>query len=438
MDRGPLGGGAVGTCEYSPTATEKTFYDRLNEADRTTFHSKPSDEGEKSAFTLRGHNGKFVSWFGVVRDIKRNANNSGAILLIQNTYFSGVTDCHIQTVEINGAGDFEIELSELPEELIPLVLVRVYGIVSRESDGRPVVKADFVRVWHFGQYNFMDFGEDHSNPEWRKRIKLPPGERIYHIGASAKYYAERLGPTTEQREEIAAFHRGQTEFDFEYEGLPPLETSAIYKPTEWEQPYFDRLRKEDRITVQSKFFETEHATFQLPGHVKQFVSWFGIVREATPRPGKRGGILLVENKYFKGSGDEKLQTVSIRGGGSFKAEVTKLSEELQPLMLVRIYGGVLREEGGMPIVGVTYLRGWHLGQFNFDDYGADRSDSRWTKNVHLGWRERVHENQVSADYYIKRLGPTSEQAQMITKYFEWQKECEKQQKEATQEMESRK
>jgi hypothetical protein len=430
IDKPPLAG-AVGTCEYSPTSAEKAFYDRLSEADRSTFDG---DLGGKQTFKLSGHEGKFVSWLGIVREI--NQEPDGLHLLIQNTYFEGLTDCHTQTVEIYGAGDFEINLSQAPDELIPLVLVRVYGVVTEKHENRPVVTADYLRVWHFGQFNFMDFGNDHSNPKWRKSIRLPRGDKmIYHIGVSPQYYADRLGGTHEQWEQIAAFHRGQTDLEFEPEGFPPFEPSADYKPTEWEQRYFDYLRKEDRITVQSNPQEIEHAKFQLTGHLRQFVSWFGIVREVTPKGlAQRGGTLLIENKYFKGSGDEKLQTVSLRGGGDFNAEVTNLSEELIPPMLVRIYGTVVREENGLPVIAVSHLRGWHIGQFNFADYGEDHSNPRWTKNVRLAQGDSVHETELSADYYIKRLGTNDDQSKKITEHFKWVKQWEEEQKKEQHEL----
>jgi hypothetical protein len=423
IDKAPLPGLSVGTCGYSPTEVEKIWFDQLSEDDQATIQLK-SDEIE-SRFQLAGHDNQFVSWFGIVRAINRDPEGKGATLLIQNTYSDGLTDCHTQTVEISGAGDFEIMLSELPDDIIPLVLVRAYGFVTGKQEQRPVINADYIRVWHWFQFNFMDFGEDHSNPEWKKRQKLPEGETIYHIGVSRRYYEERLGPTSEEWDEIAAFHRGQTELEFERLGLDLHAPAANYTPTEWEQPYFDRLRKEDRITVESKSGETEHASFRLTDRVHQFVSWFGIVREISPRLGKRGGTLLIENKYFKGSGDERLQTVSIRGAGNFTADVTNLAEELEPLTLVRVYGTVVREEGGVPVIEVAFLRGWHWSQFNFDDYGDGQGDPRWTKAVQLKPGEKVCETKVSADYYINRLGPTPEEAQRIRDFFKWQEQDEK-------------
>lgn len=427
MDEAPLAGLAVGTCEYVPTDIEKPFFLRLGEQGQSTIETKPGELGEKGkSFTLHGHQGQFVSWFGIVRHIMRIGWPHCGRLLIQNTYFGEWTDCHTQTVEINGGGDFAAEVSDLPDDVIPLVLVRVYGVVREGDEGRPVIDADYVRVWHFFQFNFMDFGVDHSNPEWRNRIKLPPDESIYHIGVSPKYYEERLGPTAEEWDEIHEFHRRETELEFEREGLEPLDPSPNYRPTDWEKDYFEDFPENERVTVQSKPEENPASTFQLKGHLGQRVSWFGIVREVTPNAiGKRGGALLIENKYFKGSGDEKLQTVSIRGGGSFVAEVSNFSKELTPLMLVRVYGRVLREENGVPVVKVKFLRGWHIGQYNFDDYGEDHTDPRWTKSIHLKPGEPIHQDAVSAEYYIDRLSPTPEQTQKVREHFRWLNERDK-------------
>jgi hypothetical protein len=426
MDKTPLEN-AVGTCEYGPADVEKPFFIRLSEEGQSTIETKPGELGEMvEHFTLAGHRGQFVSWFGIVRHIYRTGWPHRGRLLLQNTYFSGFTDCHTQTVEINGGGDFEAELSSLPDDIIPLVLVRVYGVVRGENEGRPVIEADYVRVWHFFQFNFMDYGADHSNPEWRKRIKLPEGERIYHIGVSPKYYEERLGPTFEEWREIREYHRRQTELEFEREGLGPLDPSPNYQPSEWEKDYFDDFPENERVTVQTKPGELPASTFELMGHLDRRVSWFGIVREVTPDGiGKRSGKLLIENKYFKGVGDAKLQTVSIQGRGNFVGEVSNLSEELAPMLLVRIYGRVLREENGVPVVKIIFLRGWHIGQYNFDDYGEDHGDPRWTKRLHLKSGEPVHQIKVSPEYYIDRLGPSDDQSQKIRDHFKWHNDRDK-------------
>jgi hypothetical protein len=129
--------------------------------------------------------------------------------------------------------------------------------------------------------------------------------------------------------------------------------------------------------------------------------------------------MLIENKYFNGTKSEKLQTVSIHGDGNFLAEVTNLSEELEPLLLVRVYGRVVREENGLPVVKARYVRGWHIAQYNFDDYGEDHTDPRWTKNRRLNALKPLRQDTVSADYYINCLGTNEEETKKIKKIFEW-------------------
>jgi hypothetical protein len=418
-------GFTVGTCEYSPTTTEKPFYDRLDEAARSTIQSKPGGTTELSNFTLKGHTGQFVSWLGIVRRIDRNPQGEGGKLLVENKYFVGLSDCHIQTVEITGAGDFEVELGQMHDGVIPLVLVRVYGQVTGDHGDIPTIKPEYIRLWHFGQFNFSDlFGEDHGNPEWKKRMSLPLDETVYHMGTSRKYYEQLLGPTKEEWEEIAAWHRAQTEIDASDDPYEAQQRTVAYEPMKWEEPYFLRLAAKDRITVKSKPSETERADFQLRGHVHQFVSWFGIVRKAAPHITKAGGTLLLENKYFKGSSDERRLTVSICGGGDFKAELTHFSKDLVPLTLVRIYGSITREDNELPVIEAAYVRVWDLDQYQLHDYGVDRTNARWTRNRQLKPGERVYAPEVSADYYIKRLGPTAEQAAKIRDLFKW-KEKEK-------------
>lgn len=410
------GGSEIGTCMYTPTDTEKPFYDRLTEAGRVTLNSKPG-ESEKHAFSLHGHEGKFVSWSGIVRAITTEKEH-GATLLIENKYFADLTDCHIQTLEIGGAGDFIVVLDDLPKDLIPLIAIRVYGKVERYDGNHPVVKPEYLRIWHWGQFNFSDaLGEDHGNPEWKKRMQLPDGERVYHIGVSPKYYYQRLGPTDDEWEQFKTYDQTHTWIELSREPYEAKDGTAEYTPTEDERGFFDRLAPSDRVTVESTPQETEHAKFQLRGHVRQFVSWFGIVREAMPYISKPGGKLRIDNKYFKGSGDQALQTVSLRGGGDFNADLTSFSKDLAPLSLVRIYGNVVRDDGDVAVVEASYVRIWDVGQYNFDDYGVDRTSPAWAKNRQLKSGERAYSAKVSADYYIRRLGPTEEQAQKIKVLF---------------------
>jgi hypothetical protein len=73
------------------------------------------------------------------------------------------------------------------------------------------------------------------------------------------------------------------------------------------------------------------------------------------------------------------------------------------------------------VMEVAYLRGWHIGQFNFQDYGEDHSDPLWISKMQLAAGENVHQSDLSADYYIKLLAPADEQAKRIRETFEWRK-----------------
>ena len=53
--------------------------------------------------------------------------------------------------------------------------------------------------------------------------------------------------------------------------------------------------------------------------------------------------------------------------------------------------------------------------------GRQISDPEWTRKCEASQGENVHEKEVSADYYIKRLGPTEEQAKKIREHYEREK-----------------
>lgn len=411
IDEAPLGGLAMGTCEYGPTDTEKRFYNRLSEEERITLQSKPENT-EKSHFKLYGHEGQFVSWFGIVRDIKRAEEQRGGKLIVQNTYAVGITDCQFQQIEISGAGDFVVELPDIPEDLIPLALVRVYGRVKNRDTALPTIAAEYVRVWHWGQFKFSDlFGEDHGNPAWKKRMS-PDFERTLHqLGFTRDYYFKLLGPTPDQEDEIKAFHRGQTKLEWQDDSLLSDPRTGPYTPTDREKPYYDVLRKEDRVTLESN--EAGHLHFQLGGHSERYVGWFGIVRDIQTTLGKRGGTLLVENKYYDDKRHNKLLTVSIHGAGNFKARLTNLEEEIKPLSLVRVYGVVSEDEAKVPVIDASFVRAWQLGEYNFADYGEEHGDLRWRDGVRISSGAKVYQEKLSAEYYIDRLNPTPGQMQTI-------------------------
>ncbi len=410
------------TCEYEPTGTEQQFYERLDNSSCVTIQTKPGEfTDEADTFILQGHQGQFVSWFGIVRDIQRDLNGNGGVLLIENKYSMGITDCDIQTVEINGAGDFKAQLAKIPDDLVPLVLVRVYGTITKEENNLPLIKADYVRVWHWGQFNFSSFGEDHGNPRWKGNVTGNPDD-VYNMRKQHRsYYKECVGPTPEQWEILRTYYRRQTIIDVSR--FAPIFPDTATTPTKIELDYFDHLKSKNMITVQSRPGEAPHSNFSLRGHIGEFVSWFGIVRGAKPAIFKPGGTLLIEHKYFDGASDERLQTVSIKGGGNFRAELTRFSKQITPLILVRVYGVVVREERRGPVVDVAYVRAWPWGRFNFKDYGQDRGDRFWKKNMKLKSGEGVYKTAVSPDYYAKLLGPSEEQKHLLEAEIQAEKEA---------------
>lgn len=83
-------------------------------------------------------------------------------------------------------------LSERAKEVPLLGLVRVYGKVSAGKDGLPVVAADYVRVWDWGLFTFMNYGIDRTNEAWRKLRRID-GDAVYTPRPTEKYYEEVLG-----------------------------------------------------------------------------------------------------------------------------------------------------------------------------------------------------------------------------------------------------
>lgn len=192
--------GLLGTMQYQPTKREASHYKRLPEKARVMVQNPGMD----LKFSLPGHDGEFVGWIGIIRVIETEAGTTK--LTIENKYYHDLTDLHIQTVLFSGAGDFRAHVPAVSPDLLPLSLVRVYGKVVGQENGLPLVKVEYMRVWQWFQFNFMDHGEeDHSNPKWREHAHLD-GLRIYSSRVSPEYYIDRLGPTDEEHEKIKAFH----------------------------------------------------------------------------------------------------------------------------------------------------------------------------------------------------------------------------------------
>src|SRR5690606_20423728 len=106
--------------------------------------------------------GEYVGWCGIVRGNEFDTASATTRLLVEHKYFDGLTDLHQQIVSIYGAGDFHVVLpgKVTADEVPPLCLVRVYGTMFNDEAGRPTLNADYVRVWPWGVFAFMDYGTD--------------------------------------------------------------------------------------------------------------------------------------------------------------------------------------------------------------------------------------------------------------------------------------
>jgi hypothetical protein len=191
--------GRLATVDYRPNDAEKPIYEKAG---------FPRDAGDPLPVNLSVKAGDTVSWFALVRDIFEDKSwPDGRILGLQVLYFEGMTDEHLQTVSINGPGDAIAELRGKGEALIPLMLVRVYGRVTAVTQaGIPIIEADFVRYWPWGMFNFRDYGEDHSDPVWRKGTKIGEVRMYTGLFINMDYYVDRIGGTDEQIEAQLRWH----------------------------------------------------------------------------------------------------------------------------------------------------------------------------------------------------------------------------------------
>ena len=177
----------LSTIGYQPTTKEMPFREKLPEDERKTgnFH-----EG----YDISGKVGKEVSWFGILHRIEIDRTEDRRLLLVEMRYFDGLTDSHLQVVSCYGGGDFLASVPDLSPEIEPLSLLRVYGRVTAEEDGLPVVAAEYIRVWDWGLFTFMDYGPDHGNPKWRELRKTTR----YSSRPSPGYYESHLGKRESQ------------------------------------------------------------------------------------------------------------------------------------------------------------------------------------------------------------------------------------------------
>ena len=210
-------GGILGTKGYEPLQGEEAFRRKVTEKPVSSWENvsmpKPAnvseaewkkmqaaeeEEKKKSIpadeYQLAKQAGQYVGWFGIVRRIQFDEKSGRSHLLIEHKYFDGLTDIHIQVVSLYGAGDFETTLPQkiTEAELRQLDLICVYGRVNPGKSGLPEVAPEFLRVWKWGLFTFMDYGKDKSNPEW---VKLRQAEKddIYSSDPDKEYYEQRLG-----------------------------------------------------------------------------------------------------------------------------------------------------------------------------------------------------------------------------------------------------
>jgi hypothetical protein len=207
-------GRGLGTAGYRPTETEAPFEAKVTETPINLWagleipppfgeRPDPKKEAEEKKrreddlakaknYSLAGQAGEYVGWFGIVRGSSWNEGSRKSELLIQHCYSDGLSDLHIQVVSIYGAGDFRAVLADRATNVPSLSLVRVFGKVVKGKDGTPEVSAEYVRVWDWGLFTFMDYGVDKTNPTWRARRQIE-ADNIYTPRPTPAYYESVLG-----------------------------------------------------------------------------------------------------------------------------------------------------------------------------------------------------------------------------------------------------
>ena len=179
-------GDMLSTQAYTPTKLEKGATKDWTE--------KELESGSPEVQTLKGKNDRRIAWFGIVRDIKEDKQKKQTRVLVEMKYFDGMTDLHLQIVSLSGAGDFRVLIPGVGHKLKNLSLVRIYGKVTGEAEGVPLVSADYVRSWDWGLFAFMPYGRDNSNPKWANLRKVRVDDmRVYSSRPNRQYYEDRLG-----------------------------------------------------------------------------------------------------------------------------------------------------------------------------------------------------------------------------------------------------
>jgi len=210
-------GEGLGTMVYRPLEDEAPFRKKVTEKEINLWADvempKPTNSSEEEwkkmeeeriarermvipieGYELKQQIGEYVGWFGIVRTAEYDAAKSQTNLLIEHKYFDGMTDLHLQIVSIYGAGDFYVVIpGRVKESMVPpLSLICAYGKVAKGPGDVATITAEYIRVWDWGLFSFMDYGKDKSNPIWT-RLRKVAGEDAYSSRPTVDFYEERLG-----------------------------------------------------------------------------------------------------------------------------------------------------------------------------------------------------------------------------------------------------
>jgi hypothetical protein len=183
----PKCGGGLGTAIYSPSERERPFFKKLAQDEVAT-------GGLAGDYNIAAKDGKYVGWFGIVRQIKEDKAKDQTILLVEHKYFDGLTDVHILALSFNGSGDFEALLPQLGHKIQPLTLVKIYGTAAvAKGAALPRLRAEFVRNWEWGTFTFlMASGQQRGSEKWRNLNSVDLDD-IYDPYPDDAYYEARLG-----------------------------------------------------------------------------------------------------------------------------------------------------------------------------------------------------------------------------------------------------
>ncbi len=187
-------------------------------------------------------------------------------------------------------------------------------------------------------------------------------------------------------------------------------STCSYRPTDLERPFYNKLGKKELAT--GSFMEP----YSIYGKSGKYVSWYGIVRGVRQVPGKDNSYeLLLEHKYFDGMTDCHIMLVSESGGGDFNALLSSKEGTIPALALVRVYGTVIKENGGDPYVQAQYIRVWPWFTFTFTDLGGDDKTNPLWKKVCKPCENggRIYNPYPTEQYYDAILGDPKDYGLML-------------------------